>query len=188
MEVKDNQKFHQGMMLSAARGFFELGWKHGQNIGQMSNGEKIVMVPAIVMNMSFAAELLLKFLCISEDVPFPYTHELNSLFDKISNEKREKIRSEYENLMRTGGLTNAGSFLLSKHKKRDTLPSPNMNDLDTFLLNHNHAFKEWRYIFELKPTSYQVHANIRALFCFIKALHSQILDLQQSTPPTTFPQ
>src|SRR5690606_6942360 len=108
----------------AARGFFDIGWGYAKNVRNMSNSEKIGKVPAIAMNLSFSAELLLKYLCYTERRDIPYTHELYKLFNFLSVERRENIKSEFHALVRDNTASKKLEiFMLSNHKEGEKLPT-----------------------------------------------------------------
>lgn len=93
-------------------------------------------VSPFVVNVTFSIELYLKCLLILETNRRPKnSHELHTIFNRLSSESRSIITSDFQN-----SISSDATIRVMKTQFPDLKV-----DIQSVLLGMNNAFKEWRY-------------------------------------------
>jgi|GEM_PF-2100901 len=165
------------MLLFSAKGFVETGINEALKIDVGIKPETMYEVaPKAIVNLTFGAELWLKFVCwhygVTENIAF---HNLLNLFNKVPADVRNEIANEYY-IRRSSDKSKLTSIKLCfntfEGNPKDTVDENDMENLtlDEFLKLHSHSFVEWRYHFENKYSHPYFEYNFKLMFMFIKSV------------------
>lgn len=146
---------------------------------------KIDEVQPIIVNMSFAVELILKTLYYKEKNRYKNIHQFDKLFNSLSEESKEAIEQVYPKYLlqslKTKKLLNY-KMNITKGDEEYLIKDFNVNNLAEVLKVHGNSFQHWRYIFEL-PDNSTIHIfDMRAMVAFYKAVRARFYFLQFGIP------
>ena len=116
--------------------------------------------PAYTANLAFACEVYLKQLQLLT-VGIKKGYELKCLYQSLSDDAKEKIRSKYENYCKKYHIENNSNTKLQ--------------DIDSCLESYNKAFEDWRYWFEGGKSS--TYIGGKELHLFAKSLAELVSEM-----------
>lgn len=167
------------MQLLAAKGFYANGLELSKKFHLSMRNECFEIAPVAAVNMSFAAELLLKVLYNLESQKSIKGHTLGKIFNSLSAKLQRKIEDLYMENKRNSKkevhaiklVFNANYF--NEKLKEDENDIENLN-LQSLFRIHSDGFERWRYIYEKKDCTYDYEFNFNLMNEFIKSLLSII--------------
>lgn len=107
------------------------------------------MIPAITLK-AFTCELALKAMVAKNELTYGSIHELDQLYEKISEDDKKKV----------------SDFVVFEMKKKDA--SYGQSDFEKDLKEHAKLFVDWRYFFE---------KNVKADLSFVTALFNAVREV-----------
>lgn len=107
------------------------------------------MIPAITLK-AFTCELALKAMVVKNELTYGSIHELDQLYEKISEDDKKKV----------------SDFVVFEMKKKDA--SYGQSDFEKDLKEYAKLFVDWRYFFE---------KNVKADLSFVTALFNAVREV-----------
>jgi len=170
-----NLKINQNLQYFSALGFYENGISLVKMISENTGNKALEIAPVAAVNVSFAAELLLKLICHLDTTKTIHEHKLNKIFQSLDKDLQQEIEKKYnENkLDSTNDLkTIKLAFNTEENNPEDQTSNFDINDLvlDDLLNIHSEGFVKWRYAYEVENKYYSYEFNFNLMNEFIKAL------------------
>lgn len=158
-------------LFQVAQGFYDVGLNAASDPFKDPN-EGLRRIVTGAVNLSFAAELLMKGLLLVTDNKTAKGHELNKLFKLLRPDIQKQIEFRYNHYqIEDKDDKSLGSFAMSVTKKKeDKMIIPSQKDLHSFLIAHNKTFESWRYVYEIGEEGFQYEVDFKSFHCFIKGL------------------
>src|SRR5690625_7320321 len=103
---------HENLQYHAALGFYKNEISQAKNINKEKGNKIFEIAPVAAVNLSFAAELLLKLIYHLDTQKRIHTHELNKIFSCLDVSRRREIEIKY-NEYKLNNFTLLQSIILS---------------------------------------------------------------------------
>lgn len=170
---------HENLQYHAALGFYKNGISQAKNITKEKGNKIFEIAPVAAVNLSFAAELLLKLIYHLDTQKRIHTHELNKIFSCLDVSRRREIENKYNEYK----LNTSNKLQPIKLSFNTNVNNPedrkNKNDITNlslieFLKLHSNGFEKWRYVYEIEEQYYSYEFNFNLMNEFIKALLNTI--------------
>lgn len=174
-QPSSNKTIHENLQYHAALGFYKNGISQAKNITKEKGNKIFEIAPAAAVNLSFAAELLLKLIYHLDTQKRIHAHELNKIFSCLDVSRRREIENKYNQYK----LNTSKEFRSIKLSFNTNVNNPedrkNINDITNmslieFLKLHSNGFVKWRYVYEIEDKYYSYEFNFNLMNEFIKAL------------------
>lgn len=170
---------NQTMLLHSAKGFYENGIKLAKTLNTNLGVKAFEIAPVAAVNISFAAELLLKLLYHLVNNKVIIGHRLDKLFYSLDHNLRKQIEDRY-NKNKVEFKNDIYPIKLSFNTVNKN-PYDQINEFDignlklkNLLKIHSDGFVKWRYAFDVEEKYYSYEFNFNLMNEFIKALLSII--------------
>lgn len=173
---------NQNMLFHAALGFYENGIALAKKINIEAGNKSFEIAPVAAVNMSFAAELLLKLLYHLDNNKEKGGHKLDEIFYSLD----DNLQKEIEDIYNKNKLNSKNdiypiklSFNTENNNPQDQIDQFDIGNLTLgrLLKIHSDGFVKWRYAYEIKDQYYNYEFNFNLMNEFIKALLN-IIDIK----------
>jgi hypothetical protein len=168
-------------LFQIAQGFYTVGLDCASDPFRDKDIKGLQRIATGAVDLSFAAELLLKGLLLITSKKTAWGHNLESLFNELDKSIKDEIEKYFiEFLSQDKDDKSIGSFKMSvsKAEKSSSHITSSDQSLGYFLKTHAETFKLWRYLYDIGKDGYELEMNFKSMHCFIKAMITVI----NSTP------
>lgn len=166
---------NQNLQYFTALGFYKNGISLAKKIFEETGNNAIEIAPVAAVNISFAAELLLKLIYHIDTKKTIREHKLDKIFKSLDKNLQQEIEKKYvENKLNSKNDFKSIklAFNTEENNPEDQVDNFDIKNLKlNDLLNiHSDGFIKWRYAYEVENEYYSYEFNFNLMNEFIKGL------------------